>query len=116
MRFFAPNSPASNPPPPMKAFFDTVHGWYKGDIHDRDHMVRVFKRHTEEVVATVPKDRLLVYEAGQGWEPLCEFLGVPVPATPYPRENTREEFQARVANGQMPVDLEKLAKGAAGAA
>jgi hypothetical protein len=39
---------------------------------------------------------LLVWEAAHGWEPLCKFLGVPVPATPFPRENSRAEFQARV--------------------
>ncbi|MBW8813687.1 MAG: hypothetical protein JF588_09705 [Caulobacterales bacterium] len=107
---FAPYSPATAPPPPMKAFFDTVHGWYRGDIHDRDFMVKVFQRHTEEVIATVPKDRLLVYEAGQGWEPLCEFLGVPVPASPYPRENSRQQFQDRMAQGLTPIEIGKLAK------
>jgi hypothetical protein len=108
---FAPNSPATNPPPPMKAFFDTVHGWYRGDIHDRAHMTQVFRRHTEEVVATVPKDRLLVYDVSQGWGPLCEFLGVPVPDTPYPRENTTEQFQSRMALGLSPIELGRLAKG-----
>jgi hypothetical protein len=54
-----------------------------------------FRRHNEEVLATIPAGRLLVYEAGQGWEPLCEFLGVPLPAEPYPFENTRAEFIGR---------------------
>jgi hypothetical protein len=40
---------------------------------------------------------LLVYEAGQGWAPLCKFLGVPVPTDPFPQVNTREEFIARRA-------------------
>lgn len=26
-------------------------------------------------------------ELGDGWEPLCEFLGVPVPNQPFPRAN-----------------------------
>ena len=46
-------------------------------------------------------ERLLVFEASQGWEPLCAFLGVPVPDTPYPRENSTADFQARVAAGTM---------------
>ena len=54
-----------------------------------------FERHTNEVICTIPPERLLVFEAKQGWEPLCKFLGVPVPATPYPSENTREEFKKR---------------------
>ena len=42
-------------------------------------MIDYFNRHTEAVLAAVPKDRLLVFEASQGWAPLCAFLGVPVP-------------------------------------
>jgi hypothetical protein len=49
------------------------------------------------VKAAIPPERLLVYQAGQGWEPLCAFLGVPVPAEPYPSENNRAEFIARMA-------------------
>ena len=64
---------------------------FEGRIHDREFMVPYFERYVEDVVETVPKERLLVYEVKQGWEPLCEFLGVPVPGTPFPRVNTRED-------------------------
>ena len=47
----------------------------QGRIHDRSFMIDYFKRHTEAVLAAVPKDRLLVFEAAQGWPPLCAFLG-----------------------------------------
>ncbi len=91
---FSPISPAHNAPPPMNEFFGPIFNEFGDKIADRDFMVGYFKRHTEEVVRTIPKDRLLVYEAGQGWEPLCKFLGVPVPSEPYPLVNTREEFIA----------------------
>lgn len=95
---FSLDSPAMQPMGgPMKDFFDDVHGWYGGDIHDRAFMVDFFARHTAEVVATVPKERLLVFNVAEGWGPLCQFLGVPVPETPYPRENSTEQFQARAA-------------------
>ena len=42
--------------------------------------------------------RLLVYEASQGWNPLCRFLGVPVPEAPFPRVNSREEMSAMMAS------------------
>jgi hypothetical protein len=61
-------------------------------------MTDYFRRHNEEVRATIPPKRLLVYEVGSGWEPLCAFFGVPVPAEPYPSENSRAEFVARVAS------------------
>jgi Sulfotransferase domain len=59
--------------------------------------VDVFNRHNEEVKRRIPAERLLVFEAAQGWEPLCRFLSVPIPATPFPRTNTTEEFKARIA-------------------
>lgn len=49
-------------------------------LHDRCFLVDYFRRHNEEVIAAIPSERLLVYEAGQGWEPLCQFLRVPIPA------------------------------------
>jgi hypothetical protein len=94
---FSPLSPAANAPPPLNEFFAMLFKDFGDKIHDRDYMVAYFKRHTEEVVRTIPRDRLLVYEAGQGWAPLCQFLGVPAPAEPFPQVNTREEFIARVA-------------------
>ena len=94
---FAPGSGARNAPEPMREFFDMVIADFEGRLDDRAYMVERFKRHTDEVIRAVPKDRLLVFEASQGWEPLCAFLGVPVPQTPYPRENTTADFQARVA-------------------
>jgi len=78
------------------------------------HVARFFRRHTEAVVAGVPKERLLVFEVKDGWEPLCAFLGVPVPQTPYPRENTTEQFQARskamAAAGGGPMDPDQIRK------
>ncbi|MFZ1990209.1 MAG: sulfotransferase family protein [Alphaproteobacteria bacterium] len=78
---------------PMKEFFEkTVWKEFGSRISERKFMVEAFKRHNEEVQRTIPKERLLVFEASQGWEPLCKFLGVPVPATPFPRTNSREEL------------------------
>jgi hypothetical protein len=94
---FSPSSPAWTAPPPMNEFFAMLFKDFGDKISDRDFMVAYFKRHTDEVVRTIPKNRLLVYEAGAGWAPLCKFLGVPIPADPYPQINTREEFIARRA-------------------
>ena len=52
---------------------------FRGRFEDRDSAIDVFKRHNEQVRRDVPASRLLVYEVSQGWDPLCEFLGVPVP-------------------------------------
>lgn len=64
---------------------------FGGDF-SRDNVIAAFERHNAEVVRSIPPERLLVFEAVHGWEPLCTFLGVPVPDTPFPRTNSREEF------------------------
>ncbi len=63
---------------------------------DKAHVLKVYRDHIETVKRTIPPERLLVYEVGEGWGPLCKFLGVPVPAAPFPRTNSREEFVARL--------------------
>lgn len=65
-------------------------------IKDKENALDVFRRHNQEVIDTIPPARLLVFEAVQGWQPLCEFLGVPVPDIPYVKVNTREEFGERI--------------------
>lgn len=94
---FAPGSFADNPPPAAKAFFDAFTGPMAGRVHDRAFMIDHFRRHEAQVRATISRDRLLVFEAGEGWDRLCAFLGVPVPDTPFPSANSRAEFVSRVA-------------------
>ncbi len=71
-----------------KIVFDT----FSGRVADREHAISVFNQHIEDVKREIPADRLLVYGMGDGWGPLCSFLQVPVPDTPYPRTNSTEEF------------------------
>jgi Sulfotransferase domain len=66
-----------------------------GGLLDKAHAIQVFNAHNEDVRRSVPRERLLAYEPGEGWEPLCAFLGVPVPAAPYPKVNTTDDFVAR---------------------
>lgn len=65
-------------------------------LHDREFLLDFYNCHNDAVKSKIPPERLLVYEATQGWEPLCKFLGVPLPDDSYPSENTRAEFIARI--------------------
>ncbi|BHF84568.1 hypothetical protein SprV_0902771900 [Sparganum proliferum] len=66
-----------------------------------DELKKAYLRWNEEVIATVPKERLLVFNAQDGWEPLCDFLGLEVPAgMPYPHANRRTEM-AQLLNTQF---------------
>jgi hypothetical protein len=72
-------------------------GTFGGRFEDKEHAISIFERHNEEVKRRVPPERLLVYEVKQGWEPLCDFLGVEVPAgKPFPRLNDADSFRGRV--------------------
>ena len=80
---------------------------FDGDITDRAFMTDWFERRNQEVIDTLPPERLLVYSPKQGWEPLCAFLGVPVPEIPFPRVNSRDELsEASEEQGGLPRDPE----------
>jgi hypothetical protein len=65
---------------------------FGGRITDRAHAIAMFHANTENVKAAVAPERLLVFDVKEGWEPLCAFLGVPVPDTPFPRVNSTQQF------------------------
>lgn len=69
---------------------------FGGRFLDRAHALQVYRDHVAEVKRVVPADRLLVFDVKQGWEPLCRFLGVPVPAEPFPHFNDTAEFKRRI--------------------
>lgn len=85
------------PPEWLEMFHLLAKTKFGGDLHTREHLIDVYNRHNDEVRRTIPAERLLEYVPGQGWEPLCRFLGVAMPDTPYPKVNTTEEFQNRVS-------------------
>jgi Sulfotransferase domain len=59
---------------------------------DREGVLAAYRRRTEEVRAAIPTERLLVFDVAEGWAPLCRFLDVPVPDTPFPHMNSTEQF------------------------
>ncbi|MCH7742534.1 MAG: sulfotransferase family protein [Proteobacteria bacterium] len=60
---------------------------FDGRFEVKQHAIDVYKKNVAEVIANVPKDRLLVHSSKEGWQPLCEFLDKPVPGQPYPHSN-----------------------------
>ncbi len=82
-------------PPSQREFIDKcVLAGFGDHIHDREFMVAHFNRHIEEVKRAIPKDRLLIFDVKEGWEPLCAFLGVPVPQEPFPHVNDAQSLKA----------------------
>ncbi len=73
-------------------------GRFERRFEDRDFAIAKFLEHTENVKRDIDAERLLVYEVKDGWEPLCQFLGVDVPDEAFAHTNTRQEFQERLKN------------------
>jgi hypothetical protein len=57
---------------------------FQGAFDDRAAALETYERWNDEVRSRVPAERLLVYDVGDGWEPLCEFLGRDVPDASFP--------------------------------
>tara|TARA_R110002072_G_scaffold89232_6_gene200027 strand:+ start:19063 stop:19692 length:630 start_codon:yes stop_codon:yes gene_type:complete len=79
---------------------------FGGDIANAEHAKGIFEAHNAEVIATLPAEKLLVFEAADGWQPLCEFLNVEVPSEAYPQTNTTEDFRKRVKSGPVSTKHE----------
>jgi hypothetical protein len=71
--------------------------------YDDDGLSAAMERWNERVKRDVPADRLLVWEPRQGWEPLCEFLEVPVPDDPLPNTNDTAAFKEGIIGGALAV-------------
>ena len=54
---------------------------------------RAYEQHNADVRASVPADRLIDYRTGDGWAPICDKLGLPVPSEPFPHVNSTDEFR-----------------------
>ena len=69
-------------------------------IQDKEASMALFDKWNHDVIAQAPSERLLVWEASDGWEPICDTLSLPVPDIPFPHSNTRKEFIERVLNNE----------------
>lgn len=80
----APGGPSAGPPP-------------------REAMMAVRAAHEAAVRSAFGPDRLLEYRVGEGWGPLCKFLGVESPDAPFPRVNDSESFHTNFPAPQAMV-------------
>ena len=84
------------PDPAVVQFINGLiwNGTFNGRFLEKDYALEVMRDHNKDVKRKLPADRLLVYEITEGWEPLCSFLGVPVPDAPMPHLNDTESFRS----------------------
>jgi hypothetical protein len=91
-------------PPELTPWFESVRGLldvrFSADLENATAMKDAFERHNDAVRETVPAGRLLEWTPTDGWDPLCERLGVPIPEQPFPLTNQTAEWRA---NFGMPA-------------
>jgi hypothetical protein len=97
------------PPPEMEAWFamylDFLRARFTDRWNDPEAAMAAYVRHNDAVRAGVPRRRLVDWEPGDGWEPICAALGLPIPDEPFPHLNTTAEFRVRAgwdAAGPVP--------------
>ncbi|PKS08721.1 hypothetical protein jhhlp_004774 [Lomentospora prolificans] len=82
-----------------KVHLTTVAGWLgirsKEDAEQK--AKDKYREHYALVRRVTPKERLLEFKLADGWEPLCEFLGKPVPDTPFPHLNDQAWFDEKAS-------------------
>jgi hypothetical protein len=67
-------------------------GRFQGRFEERDFAISNYLAHIEEVKKLVPPEKLLVYDVRQGWEPLCDFLNIPVPDQDFPHLHDTDAY------------------------
>ena len=75
-------------------------GVFGGRFKDREHALKLYRENNDYVKSTVPSDRLLVFEAKDGWEPLCHFLDVPIPDGDYPHLNDAAQIRRLITGAR----------------
>jgi hypothetical protein len=69
---------------------------------------QAYLKHNAHVRDISPKDKFLEFNVKEGWGPLCDFLEVPVPDTPFPRVNDTKQFHTYMAMAKREAFLNLL--------
>ena len=99
--------PDANREPPSPILWEVIEkliwqGDFQGRFEDKEWVRGMYYDRIETIKKEIPSDRLIVWELGKdGWEPLADALGVPVPDEPFPHLHDTNEFRAEF--GLAPV-------------
>jgi hypothetical protein len=80
---------------PMASVFRVIFRGVFSDPDDRDEVMAGYERWLAEVRAAIAPQRLVEWQPGDGWEPICRALDLPVPDAPFPHENSTADYLAR---------------------
>lgn len=89
---------------PLVPLFGVLFKYVFDDINDRDQIIAGYERWLGDVRETIKPERLVDWKPGDGWEPICSALGLPVPDRPFPHENSTASYVARKADRSLEDD------------
>ena len=69
---------------------------FTANWRDPEAAMAAYERHNQRVRSEAPAERLVDWQPGDGWEPICTALGLDVPSEPFPHENSSAEFQSNI--------------------
>lgn len=107
---------AKGPEDPLVPLFGVIFSGVFTDIDDRDQIIAGYERWLNDVREQIEPGRLVEWRPGDGWEPICSALGVPVPERSFPHENSTASYVARkeersrkdeVRVASLPVSVNK---------
>lgn len=89
-----------NLPPELQPWMTSVRKLlrdrFSDDFDNPAAMIAAYEAHNDAVRKEAPAAQLLEWKPSDGWGPICERLGLPVPAEPFPVTNTTEDFRAMI--------------------
>ena len=92
-------------PPELRPWFESMLRLlgerFSDRLDDPTAMMDAFERHNAAVRKEIPSQRLLEWTPTDGWEPICERLGLDVPDEPFPKTNELNDWRANF--GMPPI-------------
>jgi hypothetical protein len=68
---------------------------FGASLERRESAMAAYRSHVKDVRRRAPPGRLVEWQPGDGWRPLCRALGVGMPEAPFPHANATADFLAR---------------------
>jgi hypothetical protein len=69
---------------------------YHGRFKNKELAIKIYDEFNEEIKSYIPENQLLIFNISDGWEVLCKFLNAPIPDSPFPIKNKRNEFKEQI--------------------
>lgn len=94
--------PSTMPGAGSPGFVEGMFGRFTFELDNPEAAMAAYEAHNDEVRRSIDPKRLVEWQPGDGWTPLCRALGVAEPHEPFPHVNTTEMFRQRLAGLGLP--------------